>query len=88
MILIGANLQKFHLISLLDVQADFLQNIIHIIIQYCTPILGRKDQMVYQYGYVMTLMCVFAHTPILRRKRRGIQPQGIQTGYRKHFIVL
>jgi hypothetical protein len=26
----------------------------------------------------MTLMYVFAHTGILRRKRRGIQPQDIQ----------
>jgi hypothetical protein len=30
------------------------------------------------YRYVMTLMYVLAHTPILRRKRRGIGPQGIQ----------
>jgi hypothetical protein len=29
------------------------------------------------YRYVMTLMYVLAHTPILRRKRRGIGPQGI-----------
>ena len=36
--------------------------------------------MVYQYCYIMTLMYVFAHIPILRRKRRGIQPQGIQEG--------
>ena len=35
--------------------------------------------MVYQYCYIMTLMYVFAHSPILRRKRRGIQPEGIQT---------
>jgi hypothetical protein len=34
--------------------------------------------MVYQYSYIMTLMYVFAHTAILRRKRRGIQPSGIQ----------
>jgi aldehyde:ferredoxin oxidoreductase len=34
--------------------------------------------MVNQYRYIMTLMYVFAHTPILRRKRRGIQPLGIQ----------
>jgi hypothetical protein len=37
--------------------------------------------MVYQYRYIMTLMNVFAHTSILRRKRRGIQPQGIQRKY-------
>jgi hypothetical protein len=78
MILICTNLQELHLISLLDIKTNFLQNIIHMIIKYYTPILGRKHQMVYQYRYIMTLMYVFAHTGILRRKRRGIQPQGIQ----------
>jgi len=34
--------------------------------------------MVYQYCYIMTLMYVLAHSPILRRKRRGIQPEGIK----------
>ena len=77
MILICAYLQKFHLIALLDVQADILQNVINMIIKYCTPVLGRKYQMVYQYRYVMALMYVFAHICILRRKRRGIQPQEI-----------
>ena len=31
--------------------------------------------MVYQYCYVMAFMYIFAHTGILRRKRRGIQPK-------------
>ena len=75
MILICTNLQEFYLVSLLDVQTDFLHNIVHITIKYCTPIFGRKYQMVYQYRYVMTLMYVFAHIKILRRKRRGIQPK-------------
>jgi len=78
MILIGTNLQEFQLVSLLYVQTDFLHNIVHMIIKYCTPIFGRKYQMVYQYRYVMALMYVFAHIRILRRKRRGIQPQGIE----------
>ena len=65
-------------IAYLYVQIDFLHNIVHMIIKYCTPLFGRKYQMVYQYRYVMTLMYVFAHIGILRRKRRGIQPQGIQ----------
>ena len=34
--------------------------------------------MVYQYRYIMTLVDVFAHALILRRKRRGIQPYRIQ----------
>ena len=79
MILICANLQEFYLVSFLDVHTHVLHNIVHMIIKYCTPIFGRKHQMVYQYCYVMTLMYVFAHMCILRRKRRGIQPQGIQT---------
>ena len=78
MILICTNLQEFQLVSLLYVQTDFLHNLVHMIIKYCTPIFGRKYQMVYQYRYVMTLMYVFAHIDILRRKRRGIQPQGIE----------
>ena len=77
MVLIRTYLQKFYLIALLDVQTDILHNVIDMIIKHCTPILGRKYQMVYQYSYVMTLMYVFAHICILRRKRRGIQPQGI-----------
>jgi hypothetical protein len=79
MILICANLQEFQLVSLLYIQADFLHNIVYMIIKYCTPIFGRKYQMVYQYRYVMTLVYVFTHIATLRRKRRGIQPQGIQS---------
>ena len=75
MILICTNLQEFQLISLLDVQTDFLHHIVHMIIKYCTPIFCWKYHMVYQYRYVMTLMYVFAHIKILRRKRRGIQPK-------------
>jgi hypothetical protein len=73
MILIGANLQEFHLISFFYFQTNFFDTIIHMLIKHCTPIFGRKYQMVYQYRYVMTLMYVFAHINILRRKRRGIQ---------------
>jgi hypothetical protein len=78
MILIRPNLQKLNLIPLLYVHTHRLQNIIHLFIKHCTPIFGREYQRVYQYRYVMTLMYVLAHTPILRRKRRGIGPQGIQ----------
>ncbi len=76
-ILIYTNLQEFQLLSLLDVQADFLYNIVHMIVKYCTPIFGRKYQIIYQYLYVMTLMYVFAHIGILRCKQQGIQSQGI-----------
>jgi hypothetical protein len=33
--------------------------------------------MVYQYRNIMAFMYIFAHPCILRRKRRGIEPQGI-----------
>src|SRR3989304_5940035 len=47
-------------------------------IKYRSSVLGRKYQMIYQYRNIMTLMYIFAHIYILRRKRRGIQPEGIQ----------
>ena len=78
MILICTDLQEFQLVSLLYVQTNFLHNLVHMIIKNCTPIFGREYQMVYQYRYVMALMYIFAHIGILRRKRRGIQPQGIE----------
>ena len=40
--------------------------------------------MVDQYRYVMTLVNVFAHSPILRRKRRGMVPVKIQLNVIQH----
>jgi hypothetical protein len=34
--------------------------------------------MVEKHGNIMALVDIFAHLYILRRKRRGIQPRGIQ----------
>jgi hypothetical protein len=34
--------------------------------------------MVYEYRNIMTLIDIFAHIDILRRKRRGIQPELIE----------
>jgi len=76
-ILIYTNLQEFQLLSLLDIQADFLCNIVHMIVKYCTPIFDRKYQIIYQYLYVMTLMYIFAHIGILRCKQQEIQSQEI-----------
>jgi len=36
---------------------------------------SRKYQMVYEYRNIMTFVDIFAHIDILRRKRRGIQPE-------------
>jgi len=74
MILICANFQKLHLVSFLNVQTDFTQHFINLIIKYYSSILGWENQVIDQYRYIMTLMNEFAHKPILRRKRRGIQP--------------
>ena len=78
MILIRSNFQKFHLISLFDIQTHFLQHPINLTIKHRSPVLGWKHQMVDQYRYIMTLMYILTHIEILRRKRRGIEPQGIQ----------
>ena len=84
MILVCADLQEFQLVLPLYVQTDFLHHLVHMIIKYCTPLFGRKYHMVYQYRYVMTLLYIFAHIGILRRKRLGIQPQGIQMSFEHH----
>jgi hypothetical protein len=34
--------------------------------------------VIYEYRNIMAFMYIIAHTSILRRKRRGIQPEGIQ----------
>jgi hypothetical protein len=45
--------------------------------------------MVYQYRYIVTFMYIFAHTAILRRKRRGIQPKkGFKQLMRTYFKEL
>ena len=74
MILICTNLQEFYLVSLFDLQTDFLQLSVYSFIEHNTPVFGRKNQMIDQDCYIMTLMNIFTHTLSLRRKRRGIQP--------------
>ena len=76
-VLVGSDLQKLHLISVLNFYTYVFHHSIHILIEYGTPILCRKDHVVYQYRNVVTLMHIFAHLSTLRRKRRGIQPEVI-----------
>ena len=78
MILISANFQKLDLISTLNFDAYLFQNIIHLSVKYSTSILCRKYQVIHQYRNVMTLMEILAHSSILRRKRRRIEPEGIK----------
>jgi hypothetical protein len=84
MIPISPDLQKSQLISLLNIQTDLLQHLIHLVVKYHAPVLGWKYQMVYQNCYIVASMYVLAHIGILRRKRRGIQPQGIELGIEKN----
>ena len=74
MILICANLQEFYLVALLNLQTDLFQLRAYSFIEHNTPVFGWKNQMTDQDGYIVTLMKIFTHTPILRHKRREIQP--------------
>jgi len=77
MLFVGANFQKFDLISLLYAEADFFEHIVNIFVKYHSSILRRKHQVVHQHRHVVALVYVFAHLPRipLRPKGRGIYPQ-------------
>jgi hypothetical protein len=77
MILIYPYLQKLHLIALLNFHTHAFQCFIHTSVEYRTSVFRRKYQMVYQHRNIMTFVDIFAHKDILRRKRRGIQPEEI-----------
>ena len=79
MILIYPYLQKLHLIALLNFHTHAFQCFIHTSVEYRTSVFRRKYQMVYQHRNIMTFVDIFAHIDILRRKRRGIQPEEIQS---------
>ena len=78
MILICADLQKFHLVAFLNLHAYLFQYFIHALVEYHTSVLCRQYQMVDKHRNIMTFMYILAHLHIVRRKRRGIQPEGIQ----------
>ena len=77
-VLIRAYLQEFHLIALLNFYAHVFQHFIHAWVKYRAPVFGRQYQMIYEYRNVMALVDILAHLKIVRRKRRGIQPEAIQ----------
>ena len=74
-------LQEFHLIPVLDFYTHPFHYRIHILIKYDTSVFCRKDQVIYENGNIVPLVCVFAHMVNLRRKRRGIQPGGNKRSY-------
>ena len=78
MVLIRAYLQKLQLVALLNFYAHVFHCFINAWVKYRTSVFGRKYQMVYEYRNIMTLVDIFAHIDILRRKRRGIQPELIE----------
>jgi hypothetical protein len=83
MILIYPYLQELHLIALLNFHTHVFQCFVHPLVEYRTSVVCRKDQMVYEYRNIMTLVDIFAHKDILRRKRRGIQPEEIESHHVK-----
>ena len=74
MVFICTYFQKLQLVALFNFKTNLLNFLIHQIIEYHTTVFRRKYQMIQQYRYIVTLMYVFAHMSILRRKRRGIEP--------------
>ena len=76
-ILIRTDLKKFYLVPFLNLYADILHRLIDIPVKNRTSVLRREYQVIDEYGNVMAFMYIIAHASILRRKRRGIQPEGI-----------
>ena len=74
MVFVGTNLQKLNLIPICYLKTDFLQYFVYMWIENRSPVFRRKHQVIQQYRDIVTLMNVLAHEPILRRKRRGIEP--------------
>ena len=75
MIPIHSNFQKLDLVALFNLQANRLHNSVHLLIKHGSPICCGENKMVQQDGNIMTSVYIFAHSPMLRRKRRGIHPQ-------------
>ena len=60
MIFVCPDLQKVYLISLLNLNADFLQCLIYCFAEYHSAIFGRTYKMIQQYRNIMRFMNVFA----------------------------
>jgi hypothetical protein len=79
-ILVRAYLQKLHLVALRNFQAHFFQHFINAVVEHCSSVFCRKYQVVHQHRYVVAFVDIFAHPQSLRRKRRGIRPEEIESG--------
>jgi len=78
MVLIRTDFQKLHLVTLLDFKTHIPQHDVHVLIDHSSTVIGWKNQTVKQYRNVMALVNILTHPTILRRKRRGIESQGIK----------
>ena len=85
-ILVRPDFQKFHLVSVLDLNAYPFHHRIHVLIKYRPSVFGREDQVVYEYRDIVALMYILAHLGTLRRKRRGIQPGEIEAVACQHAL--
>jgi hypothetical protein len=73
-VLIRANLHKFYLVTLLYLETNIPQHLIHSSIKHGPSIFRRKHHVIQQHRYIMALMDILAHPIILRPKGRGINP--------------
>ena len=73
-VLIRAYLLKFYLVTLLYLETNIPQHLIHSSIKHHPSIFCRKHHMIQQHRYIMALMDILAHASTLRPKERGINP--------------
>ena len=59
MICIRAYLQKFHLITLLNIQTNIFELMLYDFIKYCAPILRWKYQVIYQYRNIVAFVNIY-----------------------------
>ena len=62
MIFLCANLQANNRIAFGNGHTDLFEHRINTGVKHNTSIFGRTDQMVHQYGNIVALMDIFAHT--------------------------
>ena len=69
MVFVRPDLQERDLVPVADVEADALEDRLHLIGDDRAPVLGRADRVVEQRGDVVTLVDVFAHANTSYRAR-------------------
>ena len=73
-ILVSPYFDEFDLITLFDLQTYLFEYAIDLLIDYYSPVFGRKHQVIQQYRNIMTFVYVFAHIPILSPQAAGNVP--------------